>query len=75
MDCRNPAMLRAEQLEELVWNQVKGMVQNPELIVAGIESLGAQEDGGLAEQTRLGGARPPKGTGRGGESHPIVRVG
>ena len=53
MDCRNPAMLRAEQLEELVWNQVKGMVQNPELIVAGIESLGAQEDGGLAEQTAL----------------------
>ena len=29
------------------------MVQNPELIVAGIESLGAQEDGGLAEQTAL----------------------
>ena len=53
MDCRNPAMIRAEQLEELVWNQVKGMVQNPELIVAGIESLGAQEDGGLAEQTAL----------------------
>ena len=46
-------MIRAEQLEELVWNQVKGMVQNPELIVAGIESLGAQEDGGLAEQTAL----------------------
>ena len=53
MDCRNPAMLRAEQLEELVWNEVKGMVQNPELIVAGIESLGAQEEGGLAEQTAL----------------------
>ena len=50
MGCRKPAMIRAEQLEELVWNQVKGMVQNPELIVAGIESLDAQEDGGLAEQ-------------------------
>ena len=50
MGCRKPAMIRAEQLEELVWSQVKGMVQNPELIVAGIESLDAQEDGGLAEQ-------------------------
>ena len=29
---------------------VKGMIQNPELIVAGIESLDAQEGGGLAEQ-------------------------
>ena len=34
-----------------MWSQVKGMIQNPELIVPGIESQGTQEDGGLAEQT------------------------
>ena len=51
LGCRKKAMIRAEQLEELVWSQVKGMIQNPELIVAGIESLGTQEDGGPAEQT------------------------
>ena len=50
MDCRKPAMIRAEQLEKLVWNQVKEMVQNPELIVAGIESLDAHDDFGVANQ-------------------------
>ena len=50
MDCRKPAMIRAEQLEKLVWNQVKEMVQNPELIVAGIESLDAHDDSGVADQ-------------------------
>ena len=49
-----PAMIRAEQLEELVWNQVKEMVQNPELIVAGIESLDAHDDSGIAD--RIAGA-------------------
>ena len=34
----------------LVWNQVKEMVQNPELIVAGIESLDAHDDSGLADR-------------------------
>ena len=43
-------MIRAEQLEKLVWNQVKEMVQNPELIVAGIESLDAHDDSGLADR-------------------------
>ena len=33
-----------------MWNEVKGMVQNPELIVAGIASLDADEDGGLEKQ-------------------------
>ena len=33
-----------------MWNEVKGMVQNPELIVAGIASLDANEDGGLEKQ-------------------------
>ena len=51
LGCRKPAMIRADRLEELVWSQVKGMIQNPELIAAGIESLDNQDDGGLAEQT------------------------
>ncbi len=47
-------MIRAEQLEKLVWNQVKEMVQNPELIVAGIDSLDAHDDSGIAD--RIAGA-------------------
>ena len=45
---------QGEQLEKLVWNQVKEMVQNPELIVAGIESLDAHDDSGIAD--RIAGA-------------------
>ncbi len=45
--CRRPAMIRAEPLEELVWSQVKQMIQHPELIVAGIEAMDTQQDGAL----------------------------
>ena len=45
--CRKPAMIRADRLEELVWSQVKSMIQHPELIVAGIEAMDTQEDGAL----------------------------
>ena len=38
--------IRAERLEEVVWGQVKRMLENPDLIVAGIESLSNQADGG-----------------------------
>ena len=48
--CRERPYIRADQLEGVVWNEVKGMVQNPELIVAGIASLDADEDGGLEKQ-------------------------
>ena len=48
--CREHTMIRAERLEELVWEQVKGVLANPALIVAGIESLGEQEEGGLNEE-------------------------
>ena len=48
--CRGRPYIRADQLEGLVWNEVKGMVQNPELIVAGIASLDADVDGGLEKQ-------------------------
>ena len=52
-------MIRAEQLEKLVWNQVKEMVQNPELIVAGIESLDAHDDRRHRRPDRRSRARPP----------------
>ena len=51
LQCRAKPMIRAERLESLVWNQVKNTLENPGLIVAGIEALNAQEDGGgLAEE-------------------------
>ena len=49
--CREHGYIRAERLEELVWGQVKKMLENPGLIVAGIESLNSQaEVAGLAEE-------------------------
>ena len=51
MKCREHGYIRAERLEELVWGQVKKMLENPGLIVAGIEALNSQADGGgLAEE-------------------------
>ena len=49
--CRERAMIKAERLEELVWSQVKGMIRNPELIVAGIEALDTREEDGLDKRT------------------------
>ena len=46
LECRRPGLIKAEHLEEFVWNEVKKMVQHPGLIVAGIESLNTQEDDG-----------------------------
>ena len=44
-------MIRAERLESLVWGEVKNALENPGLIVAGIEALNTQDDGGgLAEE-------------------------
>ena len=48
--CRKHTMIRAERLEGLVWGEVKKVLENPSLIVAGIESLDIQEDGGLEKQ-------------------------
>ena len=54
LQCRAKPMIRAERLESLVWNQVKNALENPDLIVAGIEALNAQEDGGgLVEEIAL----------------------
>ena len=43
-------MIRAERVEELVWAEVKQVLAHPALIVAGIESLGEKEEGGLNEE-------------------------
>ena len=43
LNCRKKAMIRAERLEDLVWGEVKRIIQHPEVIVAGIDT---QDDGG-----------------------------
>ena len=48
--CRERPYIRAERLEGLVWSEVKKMLENPDLIVASIEAVDAQaEGGGLAD--------------------------
>ena len=48
--CRERPYIRAGRLEELVWNEVKRVLQDPALIVAGINALGDREGGGLVEE-------------------------
>ena len=48
--CREKPYIRAEQLEEPIWSEVKRVLQNPDLIVAGIATLDSQEGGGLEEE-------------------------
>ena len=50
LSCRETTYIRAEQLEEPIWSEVKRAIQNPDLIVAGIVPLDSQESGGLEEQ-------------------------
>ena len=49
--CREHTMIRAERLEGLVWGEVKKVLEDPAVIVAGIESLGEKGEGGLSEET------------------------
>ncbi len=42
--------IKAEHLEELVWNEVKRIVQHPGLIVAGMESMNTPEDDGWEKE-------------------------
>ena len=49
--CRERSNIRAERLEEPIWREVKRVIQNPDLIVAGIDTLDSQEGGGLVEET------------------------
>ena len=51
--CRERTYIRAERLEEPIWSEVKRVIQNPNLIVAGIVPLDSQETGGLKEQIAL----------------------
>ena len=44
--CREHPFIRAERLERVVWGEVKKVLENPDLIVAGIEALDSQADGG-----------------------------
>ena len=48
--CRERPYIRADKLEELVWREVKTVVQNPDLILKGMESMGEGEDGGLEKR-------------------------
>ena len=50
LGCRERPHIRAERLEEPIWSEVKRVIQNPGLIVAGIDTLDAQEGGGLEEE-------------------------
>ena len=46
-DCREHPHIRAEKLDDLVWSEVKKVVNNPALIVAGMEAMRTDGDGGL----------------------------
>ena len=48
--CREKPYIRADRLEEPIWNEVKRVIQNPDLLVAGIDTLDSQEGGGLEEE-------------------------
>ena len=47
LGCRERPHIRAERLEEPIWDEVKRVIQNPDLIVAGIDALDTQDNGGL----------------------------
>ena len=48
--CRKRPNIRAERLEEPIWREVKRVIQNPDLLVAGIDTLDSQESGGLEQE-------------------------
>ena len=48
--CRKRPYIRAERLEEPTWREVKWVIRNPDLPVAGIDPLDSQESSGLEEQ-------------------------
>ncbi|MDE2842591.1 MAG: recombinase family protein [Chloroflexota bacterium] len=50
LKCRARHYIRAERLEEPVWSEVSRVLQNPGLIVAGIDTLDTQENGGFEEE-------------------------
>ena len=52
-DCWEHSYIRAERLEELVWSEVREVVRQPEVIIAGIESLWTEDDGQLVRQPEV----------------------
>ena len=48
--CRERPNIRAERLEGPIWSEVKRVIQNPDLIVAGIDTLDTKGSGGLEEE-------------------------
>ena len=48
--CRKRPYIRAERLEEPTWREVKWVIRNPDLPVAGIDPLDSQESAGLEEE-------------------------
>jgi site-specific DNA recombinase len=50
LNCRERPYIRAERLEEPIWSEVKQVLQNPDLIIAGIHTFDVKEDGRLEEE-------------------------
>ena len=54
IQCRERPNIRAERLEALVWGEVKKVLENPGVIVAGIEAMDSRADNGeLAEEIAM----------------------
>ena len=50
LQCRERPYIRAERLEEQIWDEVKRVIRDPGLIVGGIDALDTQDDGGGLEE-------------------------
>ena len=48
--CRERPYIRAERLEEPIWSEVKRVIQNPAVIVAGIDTFDSEGGDGLEEE-------------------------
>ena len=54
VQCRERPHIRAERLEALVWGEVKKVLENPSVIVVGIEAMDSRADnGGLDEEIAI----------------------
>ena len=50
LSCREKPYIRAEQLEEPIWNEVKRVIQNPDVLIDCIDNSNAQGSGSLEEE-------------------------
>ena len=55
--CREHPFIRAERLEALVWGEVKKVLENPGVIVAGIEAMDSQAESGEFDEEIAGAER------------------